>query len=239
MEYVKLNKVTHYAGVEQQYDAGLRAYMVGIFRYMALGLLLTGVIAMSVASSPQMMGAIFGTPLAWVVMLAPFGLAMFLSFRITSMSVETAQASFWAYAGLMGLSMASIFLVYTGESVARVFFITASIFGTMSIYGHTTKRDLSQFSSFLMMGLIGVVIASLVNLFLQSSALQFMLSIAGVVVFTGLTAYDTQRLKEMYYQVGGNSEMSAKMSILGALMLYMDFINLALSLLRLLGDRRD
>lgn len=239
MEYVKSNRAVQHAGSELQYDAGLRAYLVGVFRYMSLALLLTGIVAMGMASSPAMMHAVFGTPLAFVVVFAPFGLAIFMSMRITSIRVETAQMLFWVYAGLMGMSLSTIFLVYTQESVANVFLITATVFGAMSIYGQTTKRDLSEFSAFLMMGLIGVVVASLVNLFLQSSALQFMLSVAGVVVFTGLTAYDTQRIKEVYYQVGGNSELAAKMSIFGALMLYMDFVNLFVMLLQLFGTRRD
>ncbi len=218
-------------------DEGLRAYMLKIYNYMASGLALTGVIALLTANSPTMLQAIFGTPLQWVVMLAPLGFVMVLSFGINKLSLSTAQALFWAFAAVMGLSMASIFLIYTGTSIARVFFISASTFAAMSLYGYTTKRDLSGFGSFLFMGLIGIVIAGLVNLFLQSSALQFVISTVGVLVFVGLTAYDTQKIKVMYAQADG-SEIAGKKAIMGALTLYLDFINLFLMLLRLFGDRR-
>jgi hypothetical protein len=221
-----------------QVDAGLRQYMLSVYNYMGLGLAITGVVALFVASSPAMTQAIFGTPLKWVVMLAPIGFVFFLSARIQSLSVGAAQATFWIYAAVMGLSLASIFLVFTGESVARVFFITAGTFGAMSLYGYTTQRDLSQFGSFLIMGLIGVIIASIVNIFIGSSALQFAISVIGVLVFVGLTAYDTQRIKETYYQVAG-SDMLAKGAIMGALTLYLDFINLFIMLLQLFGQNRQ
>ncbi|MBI1954468.1 MAG: Bax inhibitor-1/YccA family protein, partial [Proteobacteria bacterium] len=179
-------------------DVGLRQHMVSVYNYMAMGLLLTGLIAYVVASSQTMMMAIFGTPLKWVVMLAPLGMVFMLSARIEHLSFSSAQLMFWIYAGLMGLSMASIFYVFTGTSIARVFFVTASMFGAMSLYGYTTKKDLAAFGSFLLMGLIGIIIASLVNLFLQSSALHFVVSALSVLIFTGLTAYDTQQIKEMY-----------------------------------------
>ncbi|MBS0236145.1 MAG: Bax inhibitor-1/YccA family protein [Proteobacteria bacterium] len=233
------NKAVRYAGVEQNYDYGLRAYLVGVFRYMALALLITALTAYMVASSPQAISAIFGTPLGLIVIFAPLGIAMFMGFRIMTMSFEMAQGLFWLYSALMGMSLSVLFLAYTAESITRVFLITAAVFGSMSIYGQTTKRDLTEFGSFLIMGLWGVLIASLVNVFMQSTGLQFLLSVAGVIVFTGLTAYDTQRIKEMYYQVGGQSDVAAKISIFGALMLYMDFINLFVSLLRLFGERRD
>lgn len=229
------------------YDAGLRSYMLKIYNYMASGLLLTGIIALIAAQSPAFLnmmyviegGAIKGMkPLAWLVMLAPLGMALWLGFGINRMSTAAAQASFWGFAAVMGLSLTSIFLTYTGTSIARVFFITAGTFGAMSIYGYTTKRDLSGFGSFLMMGVIGLIIASLVNIFLQSSALQFAVSVIGVLVFTGLTAYDTQKIKHMYYQLQASGEVMAKAAITGALTLYLDFINIFISLMQLLGERR-
>ncbi|HEY4135557.1 MAG TPA: Bax inhibitor-1/YccA family protein [Alphaproteobacteria bacterium] len=219
-------------------DVGLRAYMLQVYNYMASGIALTGIVAYLTASSPAMLQAIFGTPLQWVVMLAPIGFVLFFSIRLQHMKASTAQAVFWVFAAAMGLSLASIFVVYTGESIARVFFITAGTFGAMSLYGYTTKRDLSRMGSFLMMGLIGVVIASLVNIFIQSSALQFAVSIIGVLVFVGLTAYDTQSIKEMYWEAD-DEETHKKKSIMGALRLYLDFINLFILLMQLFGNRRN
>lgn len=229
------------------YDEGLRAYMLNVYNYMASGLVLTGIVALLASQSQAFLslmyvmesGAITGTkPLAWLVMLAPLGMALVLGFGVQRMSATAAQAAFWAFAVVMGLSLTSIFLSYTGTSIARVFFITAGTFGAMSIYGYTTKRDLSKLGSFLMMGVIGLIIASLVNIFLQSSALQLALSAIGVLVFTGLTAYDTQRLKEMYYQFTLEGEAMAKSVIMGALALYLDFINIFVSLIQLIGERR-
>ncbi|MGI4851649.1 MAG: Bax inhibitor-1/YccA family protein [Janthinobacterium lividum] len=220
------------------YDQGLRAYMLGIYNYMALGLALTGIVAYWVSSSPALMNAIFGSGLRYIVMLAPLGFVMFLGFKIQSLSVSTAQMIFWAFATAMGLSLSSIFLVYTGTSIAKTFFISASTFASMSLYGYTTQRDLSGMGSFLFMGLIGLVLASVVNLFLQSSALEFAVSVIGVLVFVGLTAYDTQTIKGMYYG-SDDQETMAKKSIMGALQLYLDFINLFMYLLRFLGDRRN
>ena len=222
-----------------QIDEGLRSYMLSVYNYMGLGLALTGLVAFLTASTPALYQPIFGTPLKWVVMLAPLGFVFFLGFRIQKMSLSAAQLTFWAFATVMGLSMASIFLVFTGESIARVFFITAGVFGAMSLYGYTTKRDLSAWGSFLFMGLIGIIIAALVNIFLQSSALQFAISVIGVLVFTGLTAYDTQRIKEVYYQVAGVAEATGKAAIMGALSLYLDFINLFMMLLQLFGQSRE
>jgi uncharacterized protein len=221
-----------------QIDVGLRRYMLQVYNYMASGVALTGIVAYLTASSPTLIHAIFGTPLQWVVMLAPLAAVFFLSFKINSIKFSTAQAIFWGYAGLMGLSLASIFLVFTGESIARVFFITAGTFGAMSLYGYTTKRDLAQFGSFLMMGLIGIILASVVNMFLGSTGLQFAISVIGVLVFTGLTAYDTQRIKELYSAVD-DSEIFGKKALMGALTLYLDFINLFIMLMQLLGNRRD
>ena len=222
-------------------DQGLRSYMLGIYNYMSLGLAMTGIVAYLASTSPELMRTIYGNEeshlLRWIVMLAPIGFVFFLSFRISQIKASTAQLLFWIYAALMGLSLSFIFLLYTGMSISRVFFITAGTFAGMSLYGYTTKKDLTGWGSFLFMGLIGILIASLVNLFLASSALQFAISIIGVLIFTGLTAYDTQQIKQEYYY-GGSSEDMKKKSIMGALRLYLDFINLFLMLLRLFGDRR-
>jgi FtsH-binding integral membrane protein len=219
-------------------DQGLRSYMLRVYNYMASGLALTGIVAYLVSQSPQAMHAIFGTPLFWLVVLAPLGLVFFLSARINQMQATTAQALFWVYAGLMGVSLSSIFIAYTGTSIARVFFITAGSFAGLSLYGYTTRRDLSAFASFLMVGLIGIVIASIVNIFLGSTGLQFAISVIGVLVFAGLTAYDTQAIKELYFQ-GDMDEVATKKSVMGALRLYLDFLNLFLMLLQLFGNNRD
>jgi FtsH-binding integral membrane protein len=225
------------AATQVDIDVGLRDYMLRIYNYMASALALTGIVAYVFAQSGMYM-AIAHTPLIWVVMLAPLGLVMLLSFGINRLSATAAQAIFWVYAALMGISLASVFLVFTGASVARVFFITAGTFAAMSFYGYTTRRDLSQFGSFLFMGLIGIVIASLVNIFIGSTALQFAISVIGVLVFTGLTAYDTQAIKETYYE-GAGHEIATKTAIMGALRLYLDFVNLFMMLIQLLGVRRD
>ncbi|MBF0246571.1 MAG: Bax inhibitor-1/YccA family protein [Alphaproteobacteria bacterium] len=217
-------------------DMGLRAYMLRVYNYMASGLALTGIVAMLTASSETMVNAIFGTGLSWVVMLAPLAFILVLSFGIHKMKSSTAQLVFWMFATVMGLSMASIFLAFTGESIARVFFITAGTFAGMSLYGYTTKRDLSGMGSFLMMGLIGIIIASIVNIFLDSTALQFVVSVIGVLVFVGLTAYDTQRIKSIYSALDA-SDVATKKAIMGALTLYLDFINLFMMLLQLFGKR--
>jgi len=226
------------AGEQVAIDEGLRSHMLRVYNYMTSGLLLTGIVAYLVASSPTMVGLIFGTPLVWVFMLAPLAFVLALSFGINRMSFGVAQAVFWVYAAVMGVSMAAILLKFTGASVARVFFITAATFAAMSLYGYTTKADLSKFGSFLFMGLIGIVIASIVNIFVASSALQFAISVIGVLVFVGLTAYDTQRIKEMYYELD-DSEMMGKKALMGALSLYLDFVNLFMMLIQLLGVRRD
>ena len=225
------------ADAQADLDVGLREYMLRIYNYMASALALTGIVAYVFANSGYY-AAIQHTPLIWVVMLAPLGLVMLLSFGINRLSAAAAQGIFWLYAALMGVSLASVFLVFTGESIVRVFFITAGTFAAMSLYGYTTRRDLSQMGSFLFMGLIGIVIASLVNIFIASSALQFAISVIGVVVFVGLTAWDTQQIKEMYYEADG-SEIASKKAVMGALRLYLDFVNLFMMLLQLLGVRRD
>ena len=218
-------------------DEGLRSFMLSVYNYMGLGLAITGLVALAVASSPAIYMPIFTTPLKWVVILAPLGFVMFLSARIQTMSVSAAQLTFWLFAGVMGISMASIFLVFTGESIARVFFVTAATFGAVSLYGYTTKRDLSPIGSFLVMGLIGLILASVVNIFLKSSGLEFAISAIGVLVFAGLTAWDTQKIKEMY-DSSDDSQSSGRKAVMGALALYLDFINLFLMMLRLFGDRR-
>ena len=228
------------AGVD--IDVGLRDYMLRIYNYMASGLALTGIVAYVFAAGDanSMYASVARTPLIYLVMLAPLGFVLVLSFGINRMQASTAQALFWLFSGVMGLSLASIFLHFTGASIARVFFITAGTFAAMSLYGYTTQRDLTQFGSFLMMGLIGIILASLVNVFLASSALQFAISVIGVIVFVGLTAYDTQRIKEMYFQIDhSDGQIAGKTAIMGALSLYLDFINLFMMLLQLLGVRRD
>jgi FtsH-binding integral membrane protein len=218
------------------FDEGLRRHMLRVYNYMGVGLAVTGLVAFIVASTPALYVPIFQTPLKWVVMLAPLAFIFFLSFRMQTISAPKAQMLFWAFCAVMGLSLASVFLVFTGTSIARTFFITATMFGATSLYGYTTKRDLSQFGSFLVMGLIGIIIASLVNIFLASSALQFAISIIGVLVFTGLTAYDTQSIKEQYAE-GFGREANNKMAVFGALSLYLNFINLFQLLLSLTGER--
>ena len=218
-------------------DVGLREYMLRIYNYMASGLALTGIVAY-VAAVSGFYYQIAQTPLIWLVVLAPVGFAFFFGMRIHAMSYSTAQLTFWAFSAVMGLSLSYVFLRYTGASIARVFFITAGTFAAMSLYGYTTKTDLARFGSFLMMGLIGIILAGLVNLFIGSSALQFAISVIGVVVFVGLTAWDTQRIKESYAESYG-SEMAGKTAIMGALTLYLDFINLFILLLQFVGVRRD
>jgi FtsH-binding integral membrane protein len=224
-------------------DEGLRAYMLKVYNLMALGLAITGLAALATFQMAVSGGeltafgqAIFLSPLKWVVILAPVAMVFFLSFRIHKMSVAAAQTTFWVYAAMMGLSLSSIFLIYTGASIVQTFFVTAASFGALSLYGYTTKRDLSAMGSFLMMGLFGLIIASLVNLFMASSALDFAISVIGVLIFAGLTAYDTQAIKESYHE-SHSSEMAGRNAIMGALRLYLDFINLFLFLLRFLGNR--
>ena len=230
-------------------DAGLRAYMIRVYNLMAAGIAFTGIVAwvaFYIGTTAGAGGGLVLTPIGQmqftgyapiVLMLATLGLVFFLSFRINTLQVTTAFTLFAVYAALMGLALGSIFVAYTGTSIARVFFITAATFGAMSLYGYTTQRDLSGFGSFLFMGLIGIVIASLVNIFLASSALQFIISIVGVLVFVGLTAYDTQQIKEMY-DVNDDGTVAGRKAVMGALRLYLDFLNLFIMLLQLFGDRR-
>jgi uncharacterized protein len=239
---------TGYRADQVAIDAGLRAHMIRVYNYMAAGVALTGLVAWltfsaavtDVGGSLQLTAfgqAIFQGPLMWVLVLAPLGLVFWLSFGINRLQAGTALMLFFVYAGLLGLSLASIFLVYTGASITRVFFISAATFGALSLWGYTTQRDLSGVGSFMFMGLIGIIIASLVNIFLKSSGLDWAISVIGVVVFAGLTAWDTQRIKEMYSPMDDGT-VSGRKAVMGALSLYLDFINLFLMLLRLMGDRR-
>ncbi len=223
------------------YDTGLRSYMLSVYNYMASGVLLTGIVALLFANSPYI--NLLFTPegrtsgLGIVVMLAPLAVVFTLSFGIARLSDTTAQALFWVYAVLMGVSLSSILLVYTGTSVAQTFFASAAAFAGLSLWGYTTKKDLSGFGSFLIMGVVGILVASLLNLFFQSNGLALVISMVGVLLFAGLTAYDTQRIKSMYFSVGG-SAFARKSVVMGALTLYLDFINMFLFLLRFMGDRR-
>jgi uncharacterized protein len=226
-------------------DQGLRSYMLRVYNYMAVGLGLTGIAAvatfMAAVDNGQLTSfgqLLFASGFRWVVIFAPLALVLFLSFRVQSMSVAAAQLVFWVYAGLVGVSFASLGLVYAHESIARVFFITAASFGGLSLFGYTTKRSLTGMGSFLFMGLIGLILAWLVNLFLQSSAMQFVISAVGVLVFAGLTAYDTQRIKEMYFEAD-DAATAGRKAIMGALTLYLDFINMFLMLLQLFGNRNN
>jgi len=229
-------------------DAGLRAHMIRVYNYMTAGVALTGVVAWFTFSAAvtqvgggleltQFGQVIFHSPLMWVLVLAPLGLVFALSFGINRLSAPTALTLFFVYAGLLGLSLASIFLVYTGASITRVFFISAATFGAMSLFGYTTRRDLTGVGSFMFMGLIGIIIASLVNIFLRSTGLDWAISVIGVIIFVGLTAYDTQAIKEMYSPMDDGT-VAGRKAVMGALRLYLDFINLFLMLLRMFGDRR-
>ena len=239
-------------------DAGQRAYMLRIYNYMVLGLAITGfaalgayMLSVTTDASPGAVAirgglyltpigyALFVSPLKWLVVLAPLGLVFFMSFRIESMKPTTAQVTFWIYAALVGLSLGVLFLVYTHSSIVRVFFITAASFGALSLWGYTTQRDLSGMASFLIMGLFGIIIASLVNIFLGSTALQFVISVVGVLIFAGLTAWDTQRLKSEYIYGAMEGDVLERSAIMGALSLYLDFLNLFTFLLQLLGTREE
>ena len=218
------------------YDQGLRKHMLSIYNYMASGVLLSGIVAMLFAQS-GFAAQIMATPLRWLIILAPLGFAMAMSFGLHRMLTSTLQALFWAFCVVMGLSMSTLFLVYTGASIATTFFATAGAFAGLSLVGYTTKRDLSAMGSFMTMGLIGILIAMVINMFLQSSGLGLAISILGVLIFAGLTAWDTQRLKLEYAQVAG-TEYAGKAVIMGALSLYLDFINMFQFLLSFMGDRR-
>ena len=251
MEFNRQNIQSRKTSVETHViDEGLRAYMLKVYNYMASGILITGFISLflfklsvvtsadgSIAGLTSVGNALYNSALMWVVMLAPLGVVFYMSFGIRKMSAAKAQGTFWVFAALMGASLSSIFLIYTGASITRVFFITAGTFGSMSIYGYTTKRDLTKFGSFLMMGLFGIIIASIVNMFMKSTMMYYVISILGVLIFVGLTAYDTQKIKNMYL-ASDSGEMMGKKAVMGALTLYLDFINLFIMLLRLFGQRR-
>lgn len=232
----RTQRMTSSQAYDASIDAGLRSYMLGVYNYMAAGVAITGLMAYVVSSQPALMQTLFGSGLSFVVMLAPLGFVLALSFGINKMSAATAQIVFWAFAAVMGVSLSTIFITYTDSSIARVFFISAGAFAGLSLFGYTTKKDLTGMGSFLMMGLIGIILASVVNMFLASSAMQFMISVIGVLVFAGLTAYDTQRIKSSYYE-GDSGETAAKKSLMGALSLYLNFINMFLMLLSLFGNR--
>jgi FtsH-binding integral membrane protein len=245
------NRLVHGAATTADtLDAGLRAHMLRVYNYMVGALALTGGVAYGVANTPALLNLFYHqvvtangvgiapTILGYVVMFAPLALVFFLSFRIMHMSQAAAQATFWGYAALVGASLASILIVYTGASVAMTFFVTAATFGTMSLWGYTTKRDLTGMGHFLMMGMIGVFIAMIANMFFKSPMIDFVVSVLGVVIFTGLTAWDTQKIKNTYYQIGGDTAVAGKAAIMGALSLYLDFLNIFLFLLRFMGNRR-
>ena len=237
-------------------DEGLRSYMLGVYNYMAAGVLLTGIVAyfmfsMLTTSDPSLATAqlrngvmltstgqaVYSSPLMWVIVLAPLAFVLLLSFRVYSMSAAATQMAFWAFAAVMGASMSTIFLRYTGQSITQIFFVTAAMFAALSLYGYTTKKDLSGWGTFLFMGVIGLILASLVNIWLGSAPLAFAISAICVLVFAGLTAYDTQQIKDNYYMIAGDGEMLAKGAVMGALNLYLDFINMFQGMLALFGSR--
>lgn len=224
-----------------EFDAGLRAYMLKVYNYMAAGVGITGLVSWYLGQyflgNAEAAQAFFGSPMAMIAMFSPFAFVLVLSFGINKMSAGTAQLTFWAFAAVMGVSMSSIFLMYTGGSIARIFFITMIMFASLSAWGYTTKRNLGAMGTFLFMGLIGLIVAMVVNMFLQSSAMAFAISVIGVLIFAGLTAWDTQKIKEGYYNVSHDGELAKKGAIMGALSLYLDFLNMFLFLLRLFGNR--
>jgi uncharacterized protein len=234
------------AGAEAGYDEGLRSYMLSIYNYMASGVLLTGLVALAVASNPTLLAVFFAqdamgrvgpTLLGWVAMLSPLALILVMNFGINKLSEGQLKACFWGFAGLMGVSMSTIFLQYTGASIAQTFFVTAASYAGLSLFGYTTKRDLSAMGKFLMMGLIGILLAMLANFFFKSGPLALAINILGVLIFAGLTAYDTQRLKLMYDELQG-SAFIGKAAVMGALTMYLNFINLFQFLLMFMGNRR-
>lgn len=222
------------------FDAGLRSYMLKVYNYMASGILLTGIVAMLFArggaESPAATILLAGGPLAWVIMLSPLAFILVMSFGLNRLSTGALQACFWAFSVVMGLSLSTIFLRYTGVSIAQTFFATSAAFVSLSLWGYTTKKDLSGWGTFLVMGLVGLIVAMIINIFLQSTAMHFVISAMGVLIFAGLTAYDTQKIKSMYAYVAG-TDMMGKTVIMGALKLYLDFINMFLFLLNFMGGR--
>ncbi len=229
------------AGASTDIDEGLRSYMLGIYNYMASAIGLTAVAAFGTATwasnNPAVANALYNSPLKWVIMLAPLAFVLVISFGMNKLSKSAMTGIFYAFAAVMGVSMSWIFLVFNIPSIVQTFFVTATAFGALSLYGYTTKRSLSGMGTFLMMGLFGLIIASIVNIFMQSGALAFAINVIGVLIFAGLTAYDTQRLKNTYDAVAGNAEMIAKSSIMGALSLYLNFVNMFMFLLQFMGNR--
>ena len=242
------SKIRATAGSSAKMDAGLRTYMLSVYNYMAMALAVTGISAYLTVNVDFLASLMFNfseyghvtgtTGFGMLIMLSPIGIAWYFFSGAAQMDVERSKMMLWIYAGLTGMSLSSLGFVYTGTSIARTFFITASVFGAMSLYGYTTKRDLTSMGSFLVMGMIGVLLASLVNIFMQSPAVYFATSILGTLIFTGLIAWDAQKIKSMYFMVGGG-EMGRRMAVVGAFKLYLDFINLFLFLIRFLGVRRD
>lgn len=221
------------------YNVGLRKYLISVYNNMAGALAITGLVAFVIANIPSLVTIIYQTPLHWVVTFAPLVYVFVFSSKFQTLSYESARIAFWGFAVVMGISLSWIFLFYTSTSVARVFFISGAMFGAMAFYGNTTKRDLTAVGSFLIMGVIGLIIASVVNIFMHSAPLQFAISILGVIIFSGLTAFDTQKIKDIYFQIGNiNSNEVSKIAIFGALRLYLDFINIFISLLQILGNKR-
>ncbi len=237
-----------FSQVQQKgYDEGLRNYMLKIYNYMAIALVITGVAGFSVLNFAPLRNLMFQTDgyghygttgIGMLISLSPIGIYFYFAANINKITVQTAQTLFWVYAALIGMSLSYLGIIYTGESIARTFFICASVFGAMSIYGYSTQKDLTSIGSFMVMGLMGLIAASVFNIFLQSSAINFATSLIGIVVFMGLIAWDTQKLKNIYYASGGG-ELGQKMSVMGALNLYMDFINLFVYMLRFFGNRRN
>jgi len=220
-------------------DQGLRTFMLGVYNHMIVAMGITGAVAFFFSQSPQLMKAVFSTPLGFVVMFAPLGFVFFLAARVNKMSPSAARLTFYIFAAVMGVSLSTIFMRYTGMAIAQIFFMTAAMFGALSLWGYTTKKDISGWGSFLFMGVIGIIIASIVNIFLGSSAIQFAVSVLGLLIFAGLTAYDTQRLKQSYYILAGDVAMAARVSIMGALSLYLNFLNMFLFMLSLFGGGRN
>jgi FtsH-binding integral membrane protein len=242
----KLNKKVMRAQIVDSVDQGLRSFMINVYNYMMIGLLITGLMAFLGATTPALQQILFNvnpagylapSGVTWLLFFVQLGMVFFLSFRIHTLQPTTAQLIFWSYAALMGLTLSSIFLVYTGASLFRVFLITAASFGALSLYGYTTKRDLTGMGSFLLMALFGLILSSVVNMFMKSTAFEFVISVVGVLLFAGLTAYDTQRLKAIYFE-GDDSDIASKKAVMGALALYLDFVNMFLYLLRFLGNRK-
>ena len=228
---------TTYATGAVEYDMGLRSYLLGVFNNMTIALFISGIVSAYVGLSPDLAAAIWGTPFKWVAIFAPLAFVFLFSFMASGMSSGTARIMLFCFAGLMGLSMSSIFLIYKLGSIAQVFFISGTTFGATALWGYTTKRDLSSMGSFLMMGCIGLLVAGVVNIFLQSSVMAFAISLIGVLIFVGFTAYDMQSIKQQYYDLYDDEEIR-KAGIFGALNLYMDFVNIFINLLQLLGEKK-